>query len=134
MAATKFADYAYSEEGQTLLSFGIEGESYTMVDGVPTYTDLITKHPREIHLRNAGAIHRGDRLSDGAEHGLLQSVHGAPSRRQPSISGRTATPPRTVPSLKFTDEELDTAITTFNEINSYNNEMINKFHYRPREL
>ena len=34
---------------------------------------------------------------------------------------------RTVPSLKFTDEELDTAITTFNEINSYNNEMINKF-------
>lgn len=37
--AIRWYDYGYSEEGQLLYNFGIEGESYTMKDGVPTYTD-----------------------------------------------------------------------------------------------
>ena len=36
--AVKVLDYAYSPEGHLLYNFGIEGESYTMVDGKPTYT------------------------------------------------------------------------------------------------
>ncbi|SHI02531.1 extracellular solute-binding protein [Clostridium grantii] len=44
-AAVKFLDYGYSEEGHMLYNFGIEGESYEMVDGYPTYTDLIMKNP-----------------------------------------------------------------------------------------
>jgi len=44
-AAMKFLDYAYSEEGTMLFNFGIEGESYEMVDGVPRETELITNHP-----------------------------------------------------------------------------------------
>lgn len=43
--AMKFLDYFYSEEGSMLLNFGIEGESYEMIDGYPTYTDIITKNP-----------------------------------------------------------------------------------------
>jgi putative aldouronate transport system substrate-binding protein len=37
--ATKVLDYAYSEKGHLLYNFGIEGESYKMVDGKPTYTE-----------------------------------------------------------------------------------------------
>ena len=40
----KILDYGYTEEGMMLFNFGIEGESYTMVDGYPTYTDAITKN------------------------------------------------------------------------------------------
>ena len=44
-AAVKFLDYGYSEEGHMFYNFGTEGESYEMVDGYPTYTELITKDP-----------------------------------------------------------------------------------------
>lgn len=43
--AAKWLDYAYSEEGYILYYYGIEGTSYEMVDGYPTYTDLIQKNP-----------------------------------------------------------------------------------------
>jgi len=37
----KMFDYVYSEEGSLLFNFGIEGESYEMVDEEPKYTDEI---------------------------------------------------------------------------------------------
>lgn len=43
--AAKVLDYAYGEEGILLFNFGIEGESYTMVDGYPTYTEKVTNDP-----------------------------------------------------------------------------------------
>ena len=42
--AIKYLDYAYSEEGHLLYNFGIEGESYEMIDGYPTYTEFITNN------------------------------------------------------------------------------------------
>ena len=39
--AARYLDYWYSEEGILLTNFGKEGETYTMVDGVPTYTDEV---------------------------------------------------------------------------------------------
>jgi putative aldouronate transport system substrate-binding protein len=43
--AIKWLDYFFSEEGVLYTNFGTEGETYTMVDGVPTYTDVILKAP-----------------------------------------------------------------------------------------
>lgn len=40
----KLLDYGYSEEGHMLYNFGVEGESYEMVDGYPKYTDFITNN------------------------------------------------------------------------------------------
>ena len=48
VAAVKFIDYMYSEEGSTLLTWGIEGESYTVVDGVKQLTELsLTPDPEK---------------------------------------------------------------------------------------
>ncbi|MDR6551074.1 extracellular solute-binding protein [Paenibacillus qinlingensis] len=44
--AVKWLDYAYSEKGATLFNFGIEGESFNLVSGVPTWSDKITKDPK----------------------------------------------------------------------------------------
>lgn len=41
----KWFDYLYSEEGALLMNFGIEGESYTMVDGVPMFTQKVLEDP-----------------------------------------------------------------------------------------
>ncbi|MGG1513957.1 extracellular solute-binding protein [Paenibacillus oryzisoli] len=46
--AVKMLDYGYSEEGHMLFNFGIEGQSYTMKDGYPTYTDYILHNPDKL--------------------------------------------------------------------------------------
>lgn len=43
--AMKFLNYNYTEEGQMFQQFGIEGESYEMIDGYPTYTEVVTNNP-----------------------------------------------------------------------------------------
>lgn len=42
--AVKWFDYHYGDEGFMLFNYGIEGLSYTMVDGKPQFTDLMTKN------------------------------------------------------------------------------------------
>lgn len=42
--ALKVLDYGYSETGRMLYNFGVEGESYNMVDGYPKYTEEITNN------------------------------------------------------------------------------------------
>ncbi|CAG7648618.1 hypothetical protein PAESOLCIP111_05644 [Paenibacillus solanacearum] len=44
--AVKWLDFAYSEKGKMLFNFGIEGESYTISNGTPAFTDKITKDPK----------------------------------------------------------------------------------------
>ena len=41
----ELVEYLYSDEGYLLTNYGVEGETYTMVDGKPQYTDLITNNP-----------------------------------------------------------------------------------------
>ncbi|MBQ7976851.1 MAG: extracellular solute-binding protein [Clostridia bacterium] len=53
--AMKYLDYGYSEEGQMLYNFGIEGESYNIEDGYPKYADVITKNPEGKSLAEAMA-------------------------------------------------------------------------------
>ena len=43
--AARFLDFGYSEKGHMLYNFGIENESYTMVDGYPKLTTLLTDNP-----------------------------------------------------------------------------------------
>ncbi len=40
--AVKLLDYGYGEAGHMLYNFGVEGVSYTMEEGRPVYTDIIT--------------------------------------------------------------------------------------------
>ncbi|WP_460318722.1 extracellular solute-binding protein [Paenibacillus sp. YSY-4.3] len=44
-AAMRWLDYAYSEEGSMLNTFGIEGATYELKDGVPRYTSLVVNNP-----------------------------------------------------------------------------------------
>lgn len=53
VAAVKWLDYWYSEEGYKLLNFGVEGESYNMVDGKPVYTDDILHNPNGMSVNTA---------------------------------------------------------------------------------
>lgn len=59
--AMKWLDYIYaSEEGNRLVTFGIEGLSYEMKDGKPEFTEWVSKHPDGLSfneaLRSLGAM------------------------------------------------------------------------------
>ena len=57
-AAAKFINYGYTEAGKMLFNFGIEGESYNMVDGYPTYTDLIMSNPDGLTIQQAMTLYQ----------------------------------------------------------------------------
>lgn len=40
-AAMMFCNYFYTEEGQLMANWGVEGETYTMENGQPQYTDMV---------------------------------------------------------------------------------------------
>lgn len=44
--AIQYMDYLFSEEGHMLANYGIEGETYTMENGEPKFTDLILNNPQ----------------------------------------------------------------------------------------
>lgn len=45
--ALQYIDWGYSDDGIMVNNFGILGESYTMVNDYPTYSDLIMKDPND---------------------------------------------------------------------------------------
>lgn len=53
--AIKALDYLISEEGAMLKNFGIEGETYTLENGQPVYTDLILKNSDKLAVGSAMA-------------------------------------------------------------------------------
>ena len=44
-AAVQFLNYGYTEAGNLLMYYGIEGISYEMVDGYPYFTDFVKNNP-----------------------------------------------------------------------------------------
>lgn len=51
--AAQFLNYGYTEEGHMLYNFGIEGQSYEMVEGKPVYTDLVLNNPDGLSRQQA---------------------------------------------------------------------------------
>ncbi|MBP3361297.1 MAG: extracellular solute-binding protein [Clostridia bacterium] len=125
--AVKWMDYAYSDEGQILFNFGIEGESYTMENGVPTYTDLIVNNPDGLAMNEATALYAvpfGYPMSQSIDY-FNQSMS---ARQKAAIAvWKDVDVSGSIPTLKYTVDEYDDVMKKFNEIKSYNDEMVNKF-------
>lgn len=51
--AARFLNYGYTEAGHTLYNFGVEGESFDMVDNYPTYSDYIMNNPEGLSKQKA---------------------------------------------------------------------------------
>lgn len=66
--AARFLNYGYTEEGTMLYNYGVEGVSYTMVDGEPQWTELITNGEEGawVNIRDKYKKHTGPYLRDWA--------------------------------------------------------------------
>lgn len=61
--AVKLLSYGYTEEGSMFYNFGIEGESYNMIDDYPTYTEEITNNSEGLAMSNMLALYVQSYLS-----------------------------------------------------------------------
>ncbi len=128
-AAAKLFNFMYSEEGILLTNFGIEGTHYTMVDGTPTYTDY---------------FFNGDDTTEGLTGLYLLFRDGRPDmfslkadiRFEDAYAVQEVIDIRNeydkilydiYPNVIHTQEETDLLSDKYSEIETYTDEMINKF-------
>jgi putative aldouronate transport system substrate-binding protein len=127
-SALRWMDFVYaSPQGVMMANYGIEGEHYTMVNGKPKFTDYIMKHPK-------GWAPLPATRSTGAQVDVVQFTHingyldQLGSEKQINhvrkFDGMFIDK---FPSLISTSEESRTVSSTMPEINTYRDEMIEKF-------
>lgn len=128
--AVRFLDYAYGEAGHLLVNFGIEGESYTMVDGKPTYTDKIIKPENGKSITEAMkpyifAWTSGPIVQD---YGYLEQYYQLPQQKAATALWAQDNGDSTrLPILQFTTEESDRLAELTTNIRTYSVEMFFKF-------
>lgn len=127
--ALKWLDYPFSKEGDVLLNFGIEGKSYTMVDGKPQFTDLIKKNPNGLTLKEAMILYcrnsSGGPFQKGA--GAINSQRTYEEQKQaPYLWNASINYSRLLPNLAFTSEEAAEYADIMNEVNVLSEEMVVK--------
>lgn len=104
VTAIRFMDFFFSEPGRMLMGFGIEGEDYTMENGIPVLTEAALSNPAGYpnHLRSIGA---------GYEIGSYGNLEGELSSMNKQAregfelyeASNWIQPP--FPTLSFTEEE-----------------------------
>lgn len=130
--ATKVLDYAFTDEGRILTNFGIEGKTFNMVDGVPTYSDLIMKNPDGLTISQALGMHV---KSGGGAYGVVSEEYIKQYYELPQQKyaldvwtiGAAESMKRGLPSVTPKAEELSEYATIMNEVNKYRDQMVIKF-------
>ncbi|QGH36153.1 extracellular solute-binding protein [Gracilibacillus salitolerans] len=126
----KWLDFAYSEEGHMLFNFGVEGESYEMIDGYPTYTEEITKNPDGLPMTQA--LGKYIRASYGGP--LVQDVRYVeqylelPEQQEAvEIWGETAENEINMPPTTLNADESEEFNSIMSDLDTYYDEMVVRF-------
>jgi putative aldouronate transport system substrate-binding protein len=129
----KWIDYLYSEEGNTLKNFGLEGLTYNIVDGKPVYTDLILHNPDGLSIAEAMTRHfRANAPAPGfGQHPDYLSQYYTLPQQTDALTlwakyGGNAFEV-TLPPLSPLIEEADEMANIMSELQTYIPEMIYKF-------
>ncbi|MDR2096624.1 MAG: extracellular solute-binding protein [Treponema sp.] len=128
--AARLLDYNYGEEGYIFNNFGIEGVSYTMVNGRPIYTDFIMKNPNGWSVAQSIASHA--RSAYGGpfiqDLGYFEQYMALPEQKAgPDIWKIDAPYKHKLPPITPTPEESREFARIMSEVNTYADEMMVKF-------
>lgn len=128
--ALKLLDFAYSEEGRMLYNFGIEGESYEMIDGYPKYTEKITNNPDGLAMANALALYARANYSGPFEQDrrYLEQYAGSEVQQQAWADWADSNAAEhTLPYTYVSQDEADKQAQYSAAITTYVDEMVVKF-------
>ena len=113
-----------------LYNFGIEGKSYVMKDGYPTYTEEITNNPEGLSMTVALAKYTRS-YSTGPfiqDKRYMEQYASLPQQKEAWATwSDTDVAKYTLPHLYMKNDELTEYAQLNNDINTYVNEVVSKF-------
>jgi putative aldouronate transport system substrate-binding protein len=126
--AAQYLDYAYSKEGQLLYNFGIEGTSYDMVNGVPTYSEQMTKNPK-LTFSQAVTGYTSTNSSVVLHPEFFKQFSLPLSQQEEAMDNWKNTDMKKyqIPPITATKEESSDLAAIMNDVESYKQEMAAKF-------
>jgi putative aldouronate transport system substrate-binding protein len=126
----KAMDYLFTEDGKNLMTYGIEGKTYNLVDGVPQFTDLILNNPDGWSVDNAIAhFCRGSAASTmfvNEPNCYSQRMLFDQQREAVQVWGQ-ADVSRTLPPISPTADEVQALADIMNPIRTYAEECFVQF-------
>jgi putative aldouronate transport system substrate-binding protein len=122
-------DYAYSKEGYLLNNFGIEGESYTMVNGKPQYTDLILHNPKKLSVSQALSAYNLETASGPypSDKSADLQWHADPETSAAMSTWNQADHSKELPVFSLNSDEQSQFAVIMADLNTYKDAMVNKF-------
>ncbi|MDR0450982.1 MAG: extracellular solute-binding protein [Treponema sp.] len=128
--AARLLDYNYGQEGYMFNNFGVEGVSYNMINGYPTFTDLVMRNPQGWPVSQAMSAHvrssYGGPMVQAIEY--FQQYMALPEQKAGPDNWAIKEPfKHRLPPITPTPEESREFAQIMNEINTYTDEMITKF-------
>ena len=131
VAAVKWLDEHYSEAGSLLMTFGIEGESYNMVDGKPVLSDEIINNPEGLTYDIALAKYalKPNTVEAMDDTYAIYSQYNLQSDVQTEANALWAAGDTSIlmPPVSLTVDESSEYSEIMNEITTYVSESIVKF-------
>ncbi|SHI02654.1 extracellular solute-binding protein [Clostridium grantii] len=138
ITAIRLLDWNYSEEGTMVNNFGVEGESYNMVDGYPVLTDLILKNPNGLSAFAASTLYlRGTYYGPFIMDQRLYEQYGATYKEQKEANEKwtySDVAKYQLPQVTPLAEESEELSSIMSEINTYRDEMFYKFIFGAESL
>ncbi len=130
--AVRFLDYGYSEAGHMTYNFGREGVSYEMVDGKPTYTDIITDQEKNGGVSTSQAMTKYIRACYSGpfvqDPDYIMQMYTTPAQQEAMpIWANTQTEKYILPLTTMTNEENEEYTDIMTDIDVYREEMLFKF-------
>ena len=126
----KVLDFAYSEEGSMLYNFGVEGESYTMVDGYPTYTEEIKNNSEGLSMAVSLARYALSQDSGAfvQDKRYMEQYAQLPQQKAAlEIWMQTNMKDHRMPPVNITTEQQTEISSIIESITTYRAEMLSKF-------
>lgn len=122
-------DYGYGEEGHMLYNFGIEGDSYTMVDGKPQFTDLILNNPNGLSVTDALGQYSVSNSRGPFEFNAdaNQQLMTWDEQREAQVNWSKVDFSKLMPTTYLTAEEEAEYSVIMADLETYREEMTNKF-------
>ena len=125
--ACKWGDWWYSEEGSLLANYGVEGEGFEYVDGVPTFTSLVTDS--DLGMRDALLVYASNgTINCVIDNNAVASGYSEVDKAAPEIWAKGMDDAYVIPtSMTLSADQSTEAANIYSDIQTLCMESIAKF-------
>jgi len=125
----KWLDFQYSEEGIMLNNFGVEGVSYDMVDGFPTFKDVVFNNPNGLNSTESllSFTIGGGSWSTVQDKRYLEQYDIEVAAEAKAKVGKDINLDKAFPPITLTTEQNDKVTSLLADIRTFRDEYANAY-------